>query len=359
MKKTLLIFFLLCAFIMLHAEDLRKEFLVKNYPDHKVKMISQDSLYLLKGDKENLKAFFTDKFSSARGYVGPVILALIVDENVTSVRDILLFSHNETPGFFRMAENAGIITAHLSAGVDNIISGQSGISAVSGATFTSDAIITAIRETITLAKADVPNKSAKKPPLMLLMLTVIVILAGLLAVYLKKPILRYISFALYIGFFPVFLGRILSLNYIIGYLPSPVILTPIGLLAAFILILSFFKNRPYCFYMCPVGLLSQLGCKVKSKKCTFRDNRTLRLMSFLLFNILYLLGFVYFTVFPFMAFVTPYNPLKIIMIIAFAVVSIFLPYIWCNNLCPLGTLFSIQFDLGRILKGAIKRSKKG
>jgi hypothetical protein len=58
--------------------------------------------------------------------------------------------------------------------------------------------------------------------------------------------------------------------------------------------------------------------------------------------ILFLLGFVFPIIFPFIVFVPPYTVSKIMVIISLFILSIFFPYLWCS-ICPLGTFFILLY----------------
>jgi ferredoxin-type protein NapF len=134
-----------------------------------------------------------------------------------------------------------------------------------------------------------------------------------------------------------------------------------------ILVISFFKNRWFCLYMCPVGLgcdsFSKWGRKGhKTVQKIPRLGKWLAILSlsaaltgiplFILLDPLAIFnGF-------FAAFTTEVTPVVVLSLIGLPlllVIHLFLPGIWCSKFCPLGGLFD---EMTLLRKWLLKKYKK-
>ncbi len=136
-----------------------------------------------------------------------------------------------------------------------------------------------------------------------------------------------------------------------------------------VLIISFFRNRWFCRYMCPVGL----GCDTFSKwgkgKVSFVKNMprfgpgvALLSLGAALTGIPLFILLDPMSVFNgfFVAF-SPNIPVPVVVSllglpVLFAV-HLFLPGIWCGKFCPLGGLFDVLTMFRKWLSGIFPRSK--
>ncbi len=176
-----------------------------------------------------------------------------------------------------------------------------------------------------------------------------------LSVFLRKNILRYAALAFYFIFFILIMKRILSLEYYLAMFEGGFTLSVFPVFALFILIISFFRKRPYCFTLCPVGFLSEKACLLKCKKIRTKEYPYLKFAFLAAACILYIMGLRYLLVFPFLYLTPPYTLFRIIFISAFAAILIFFPFIWCNAFCPLGTFFDILYRSAQGVKRLFKK----
>ncbi len=286
-----------------------------------------------------------------QGYNGPTpVEVLIVDGKVVEVRAL---ENAETPGFFKRAFselrtmwNGKTVSEASSLKVD----------AVSGATYSSNAIIQNVQVALRYAQsadvAPVQQKSSFFTPKFIIGLLV-VLAASILPLFIKNKTYQIVQMVLNVLVLGLWCGLFVSYTSILTFLSSgfswAYFVMILMILVAFIYPL-FGKKQFYCAHVCPFGALQQLmgycskkkiGMSVKLVKVLnwFRRVLWVLLMVCLWTGLFFeWMDYELFTAFLFQTA----SPVVIGCAVAVALLSIFIPRPYCRFVCPTGTLIKVS-----------------
>ncbi len=290
------------------------------------------------------------------GYGGPVPIKIqITDGKIT---DIKALPNAETPDFFKSVEESGIYNNWLGKTPRQALA--TNVDAVSGATFSSRALIENVRLALTEADkqaAQAQQTKEENNPLHspVYWCSLAVVLLGAILPLLTKVghrmriIIQLLNVGV-LGFWSgTFLSYALMVNYLANGLSLLLMLTPvIMLLAAFIYPLFGHPNH-YCQWICPYGSLQDLATSI----CTRRIHLPPRIVAVLewMRTILWcvLMALMLFDLWwewlpneIFSAFRPDKAALLVsITAIAFILLALFIPRPFCRFVCPTGTLFKM------------------
>jgi Na+-translocating ferredoxin:NAD+ oxidoreductase RnfG subunit len=292
---------------------------------------------------------YTDNIS---GFGGPVPL-LIGFDNEKRVRGVIIEKNRETPEYLDRVLSSGLLSEWDGLERDAALSKK--VDAVSGATFTSEAVVKTFQKRIAM---DSPLNVGSKLSWSILIKNVVVISILLLALYsffypatgkkLRLPLL-ILSVAL-LGFWQ---GAMFSLSQFMSWLINGIPLgVQFGLLLVFIVsvLLPLFTRRSfYCSYVCPFGAAQELVGKIDRKKIKISPKVLQYLLvvrkAYLIAIVLLLAMGVNFN----LSYVEPFSVFNIniasMVTIGIALVSLFLSLFinrpWCRFLCPVGQIFDL------------------
>lgn len=284
------------------------------------------------------------------GYSGPVPLEIYIkDGKVTQVKDL---ANKETPEFFEQTKvllnkwNGKTIEEAQTQKVD----------AVSGATFTSRAIIENVRAGLQYA-----SKNAVKPSLLdkidhspkAIIGLIVVIMAAIIPLFYNNKHYRTLQLLLNVGVLGLWCGTFLNWSMFIGYMSSGInvwiSMIPIVMLITAFVYPLFGKKNYYCAHVCPFGSAQDLAGKTNKKK-TKLGHKTAKWLGyfrqalFALLMILMLSGvwFKWIDYELFSAFIfQSASAVVIALAVVFILMSVFIPRPYCRFVCPTGTLFKL------------------
>lgn len=297
------------------------------------------------------------------GFAGPTPLYLFLSpDNI--VKAVVAADNAESPDFCRQACN-GIFSQIVGLSA-NEAQGKR-VDAVTGATFSSNAIIANVKQTLSeRAKA---NRKAKVKPVIGWGKTVAVaavLLLGILASWRLRGIksVRLAILILNVCVTGFWCGQFLSVSMLRGWIQNgldPILYLPAVLMLLVAIAMPFFK-RPHhhCLWVCPFGSLQELAYylplpKVRVSAPVFKLMRLTRtLVLALLLLLLWMgIGASVLDYEPFTAFMlSTATPGVLVLATLFVIASIFIPHPWCRCLCPMGTLLELSEDSG------VKQKKK-
>lgn len=285
-----------------------------------------------------------------KGFGGPVPLTITVKDG--RIADISPQPNAETPEFF--AQASALFEQWRGKTIEEASSLE--VDAVSGATFSSNAIIANVQRGLAYASAhDVKENAGKPSPWTLKHLAglAVVLMAAICPLFIKNR--RYHTVQLVLNAVVVGLwgGACLSYSGIIGYAAngldaSASIVAIVMLVTAFIYPL-FGKKGYYCAHVCPFGSLQHLAGQCTKRKIIIPPNvaghlDTLRraiwalLMLFIWTGVWAdWTGYEPFTAFAFGSA----SWVAIALAVAFLALSFFTHRPYCRFVCPMGTLFRI------------------
>ena len=293
---------------------------------------------------------------TAEGYGGDMHMAILVD-TTGRVEDLLIIKHNETPSFINKVVRKGLLKNLKGSPFTTTFDPSGGVDAVTGATYTSDAIIecarrgsrqVASKELGWEVPEELPSPFRVGIPEIALLLLYTIALLGVYTQFRYKKILRWATlFAslVVLGFWfsvPLTLSRINL--FLLGYWPDwHDNLYWYILVFGFFLILIVTRKNIYCSWICPLGAIQDgLGLVGKARP-RFPDqvNKTAkwiqRGVAFL--AIVLALYFrtpvkVNYEIFGVSLSLTGATYL-FIMTGVFFIASLFIKRPWCNYLCPI------------------------
>ena len=287
------------------------------------------------------------------GFAGPTPLYIYVSPQHT-ILEIAPGEHTETPSFFKRAYEG---TMPEWIGKDLETGKSLEIDAVSGATYTSTALIQNVKMTLDVYTAS--HTTWSKGPAIGWVRTIAVFAVLILGLFANRLNRRYHFFrpvmlllnVLVLGFW---CGQFLSLSLLRGWVTNgldPLLNLPVLFMFVLAFFTSFFSHKHhYCTWVCPLGSLQALSSllplpKIKVGAKIARFMNRLRFYVFcILMGLLWLgLGGFILDYEPFTAFMLD-AALPAVSILAAVIVlaSCFIPNLWCRALCPMGSLLDLS-----------------
>jgi len=303
------------------------------------------------------------------GYAGPtpVLIGITACDTIVGVT---LLANDESPGYIRKIQKKDFFTRWNGMSVKAALNAD--VDVVSGATYSTDAIIQNVR--IRLSKY--ATVQPEELPFDWTSFTKLIASFGVLAVALisffftakmkrfRMPLL--VSSILVLGFWGgTFMSAALLYGWLVNGIPwmAKILLVVIFLLSV---VLPLLTNKSfYCAFVCPFGACQELVGKVYSKKATL-PSKILRwlkwvrpiglgvIAAILLFGVSVDLTDIE----PFSAFTyQTASAVVLVMAIFFLLVSVIIPKSWCNYFCPTGQLLELMRKPGRPIKELFQRKR--
>lgn len=307
----------------------------------------------------------------AEGYKGevPVILELTADNRIDTVK---LGQNDETRAYIKKLQREGFFDSW--DGMSLVEVEQAVVEGVSGATYSSDAIIANVRaEAARLGHIDLVEQNeytahwwAKQ--VVAWMVLGLAIVCYLIPARMKRW--RWVLLIATVGVLGFWQGTFLSIEMLYNYVINGSSLLQITL--SVILVLSIaapllFNRSFYCQYLCPFGKLQEAAGKIPVKKIkisprTAKVFTLTRRIVFALFVVLLWVNpnFSAAEWEPFSSFlavrdVVNFGAISVLVIAGASVVmSVFLPRAWCRVLCPTGEFLALLQRKPDYKKGMIK-----
>lgn len=297
------------------------------------------------------------------GFAGPTPLYLFLSpDNI--VKAVVAADNAESPDFYRQACN-GIFSQIVGISANEARGKR--VDAVTGATFSSNAIIANVKQT--LSERAKTNQKAKTKPAIgwgKTCAVAAVLLLGILASWRLRGIkpVRLAILILNVCVTGFWCGQFLSVSMLRGWIQNgldPILYLPAVLMLLVAIAMPFFK-RPHhhCLWVCPFGSLQELAYylplpKVHVSTPVFKLMRLTRtlVLALLLLQLWMGIGASVLDYEPFTAFMlSTATPGVLVLATLFVIASIFIPHLWCRCLCPIGTLLELSEDSG------VKQKKK-
>lgn len=284
------------------------------------------------------------------GYGGNVPLEITVKDGV--IQDVKALENQESPSFFEKA--SALLDKWKGKRVAEAMDMQ--VDAVSGATFSSKAIIGNMQRGLRMAaKAEAakpkPTDGIDMKAVAALFVTM---MAAVLPLFVKNRRYNMAQMVLNVVVLGFWCGQFLSYSSIINFISNgitgwSVTTIAVMLVTAFVYPL-FGKKSFYCAHVCPMGAMQQL-VGVHSKHLIHISASTLRRLD-IFRQVLWamLMLFVWSSVWAewldyelFTAFIVQSAALPVVGVaVAFIVLSVFVQRPFCRFVCPMGTLFKLS-----------------
>ncbi len=261
------IFSLVLVFLMLVAAAItvNKSVFGKSLQDKPVAEESSDSPGDVNDDHVNVLADGTVVINTSKlpktvtGYAGPVPLEIYVKDG--KISDIKPLQNDETPSFFKRA----IVLVESWIGKTPQEALALNVDAVSGATYTSNAIISNVDAGMAYYDG-VANKPKSNTPIKIWIALAVALSACIFPLFVKNKFYHNVQMIANIIVLGFWCGQFLDYSLILKYISSGFIL-PAGLVAVVMLTAAFIYplfGRPqhYCNHICPLGAAQQLVAEI-------------------------------------------------------------------------------------------------
>lgn len=312
------------------------------FPDAKeVRKANASQFFILDESGDIQGVAFASK--GEKGYGGRVPLFIFTDENDV-ICGLTLGKHFESKEYLQKVLNAGILSRWNGTPRSEVATGR--VDAISGATFTEQAIVAGVQNLASSQQITPPVRLFTPENagafLLLLMLT--------FACFFPQKILKYRSILqiLSIVVFGFWLSRMLSFVQIVNWLSGDINWrihsVVLAILTLSVLIPLVFGRAFYCTWVCPFGAAQEMCGKVCSRKVQFSEKtntflKTLRQRIFFALLVLLWIGFSFdlTLIEPFSAFsVANASYWMLGFASLFLILSLFIPKVWCRYFCPTG-----------------------
>ena len=299
-----------------------------------------------------------------QGYGGPVPLRIHVSKSGV-VDSIVAEPNAETPDFFNHAST--LFGQWQGKTVDEAAAME--VDAVTGATFSSRAIIANVQRGLAYAKqhaalgnasdvvgsaeASGVSASSKGWTLGGIAALIVVLMGAVVPLFVKNRRWHYVQLSLNVIVLGLWTGTFVSYTLLMRLFSGGVSLATLGTLAAPLLMVLVamlypFAGRPghYCAHVCPFGSAQELAGKLTRRKPRIspRLNRALNVFRNVLWGVLMVLmltatwtawmDYELFTAFLY----TSASTWVIAIAVLFLVLSIWVPRPYCRFVCPTGSL---------------------
>jgi len=344
-------FSLVCCVLMLVAVAIQKEGKVFGHPlkgEQTVDTLANaaaNTVPTLRMEGDTMVVNTTYIGKDIEGYAGAVPMEVRIANG--KVARIEALENSETPSFFDEAIGG------LQRKWDGLTVAEAehlDVDAVSGATYSSNAIIANVR--LALAEAGAESSSNVLPTLSLSTIAglIVVLMAAILPLFIKDKRYRLLQLALNVIVLGFWCGAFINYTLLIRLASSGLdvwlYLVPIVMLITAFVYPLFGKKQYYCSNVCPLGSLQQLAGKCPGPKLRLGQKtvRTLDWMRQILWAALMLClwGGVWFEWIDyelFAAFLFQSAPAALVIAaVVFAVLSFFVQRPYCRFVCPTGTL---------------------
>lgn len=305
---------------------------------------------------------------TADSYGGAMVLAVLVD-TLGRVKDLEILRHKETPSFLQKVLKKGLLENLEDSHFTSSFAPEDGIDVVTGATYTSEAIIECAKLGsrhiadhelgMEVPVEEAPGFSIGIPEITLILLYVVALL-GVYTSFKNKKLLRWLTMLtslIILGFWfsvPLTLSRINV--FLLGYWPDwHNMLFWYILVIGFFLVLIITRKNIYCTWICPLGCIQDgLGLvgnarprfSVKVNRITRWIQRGVAWMAILLALYFRTPVKVNYEIFGVSLSLTGATYL-FIMTGIFFIASLFIKRPWCNYLCPITPVADLMQTLTR------------
>lgn len=302
-----------------------------------------------------------------QGYGGPVPLRIHVSKDGV-VAAIEAEPNAETPDFFNQAKS--LLTRWQGKTIDKAIAETDNVDAVSGATFSSKAIIANVQrglayanrhaaqskvaadESVANAEGSV-SSSASAWTIGGIASIIVVLLGAIVPLFYKSRRWHTVQLVLNIVVLGLWTGTFVSFTLFMRLFSGGISLITLATLAAplLMLVVALFypllgKPGHYCAHICPFGSAQELAGKLARRKLRVpvRLNKALNLFRTVLWAVLMILlltgtwtawiDYELFTAFLY----SSASVWVIVLAVLFLVLSVWVPRPYCRYVCPTGTL---------------------
>lgn len=283
------------------------------------------------------------------GYGGPVPLRIYINK-VGVISKVEALDNAETPDFF--AEASTLLRKWEGKTVDEALAMQ--VDAVSGATFSSKAIIGNMNRALQYVKKSAPSGNDRMGwSVQQICLLLVVLLGAIVPLLWRNRKWHYVQLVLNVAVLGLWSGTFVSYTMMLNVFSNGIHLASLSAMAAPLLMLvvafvypMFGRPGHYCANICPLGSAQELMGKLSHRKLTIgkKVQKVLTALRMLLWGVLMVLmlggitvGWMDYELFT--AFIYSSAPIAMLVVaVLILLLSIFIGRPYCRFVCPTGTL---------------------
>jgi Na+-translocating ferredoxin:NAD+ oxidoreductase RnfG subunit len=321
----------------------------------------------------NSRAEIKVVFGKSQGYGGDLIVGVLYD-SVGIITDILILVNRETPSFVDKLDKKGFFRQFPGKAVNEPFQLETDVDAISGSTISSAAFTNAIRSASFQAAREDFDLEVKEPPVQWKvgfdeMAILVLIVIGILAIYLKKKWLRYVSLGVSLVIVGFYLNASVSISHfaklILGFLPGlKEHLIWWGLISVALVFPFFLRKNLYCYALCPFYAVQTILIKITGSKLKLTD----RFLKFAKTASKVLLWMAFMVIFisanPTLGSFEPFAylfsldgaGLQWYLLPAALIGAVFVPDYYCRYFCPVGRALQMIKRFGNKILGKIHMS---
>ncbi len=286
------------------------------------------------------------------GYGGPVSVEIFVSNGrVDSIRAL---ENAESPGFFDRVLESGLLDSWNGLTLSEASAKMP--DAVSGATFSSNALIKNVQAGIRAAEDDAGHTSQAFEFNISGIFALIILAAGaILPLFIHNKVYRFVQQCLNVGVLGFWTGTFIDYTMMLNLFANGVTFSLASIITVILLVIGilyplFGKEGYYCAHVCPLGSLQDLAGHCSKKKIhmsasliKFLTNLRLALWVILLALLWGGIATAWIDYELFTGFVVESAAWSVIGVgIAFIILSVFIPRPFCRFVCPTGTLIRLE-----------------
>ncbi len=283
------------------------------------------------------------------GYGGPVPLRIYINK-VGVISKVEALDNAETPDFF--AEASTLLRKWEGKTVDEALAMQ--VDAVSGATFSSKAIIGNMNRALQYVKKSAPSENkGMEWSVQQICVLLVVLLGAIVPLLWRNRKWHNLQLVLNVAVLGLWSGTFVSYTMMLNVFSNGISLVSLSSMAAPLLMLVvafvypvFGRPGHYCAYICPLGSAQELMGKLSHRKLTIgkKVQKVLTAFRMLLWGVLMVLmlggitvGWMDYELFT--AFIYSSAPIAMLVVaVLILLLSIFIGRPYCRFVCPTGTL---------------------
>jgi nitroreductase/Na+-translocating ferredoxin:NAD+ oxidoreductase RnfG subunit len=315
----------------------------------------QDCYYLYdKSDKLICYLLLTSPYCDEIKGFGGIVPFAIVFTPAHKIRELYLLPNSETPSWIDRLNSQNFFSTWN--GLSCKEASQKQVDAVSGATFTSNAVIQSVNKRLSnfAATKEIEKRQSWFNTIGII-LSFIVLLFALFSFVVPQQTNRLRIFLLFasVGVLGFWSGDFLSIALLHNWLVNGLsIKSQIFLFIVLILsiLIPLITNKSfYCQFLCPFGAIQELTGKINKKKIVFESQLTkvLKAIKYVFLFVLVVLLVVATDINlenfePFSAFKFKFASLTVLILaVVMLFLSVFINKPWCRFFCPTGAFLSM------------------
>ncbi len=288
------------------------------------------------------------------GYGGPVPVEIFITD--TRIDSVSLLPNSETPGFLERVKKSGLCQAWNGMSIEE--AARLEVDAVSGATYSSTALIANVRAGLNaVLNNDIgveKSSERKNTPWKLIAIFLVIVLGAIGPFFIHNKAYRFIQQIFNVAILGFWAGVFIDYANLIGFFSNGLVDSMAGLVTILLFVVGFIfplfgRHNWYCANVCPFGSLQDLAGHLKKRKLKI-GHKTLHFLENvrqLLWVVLILLlvigwGASWIDYEIFSGFIVESASLVVLIVGGvFVLMSIFVARPFCRFVCPTGSLFKI------------------